>query len=109
MNLRHHVLSLSAILLACASLQARPGGRSAQLERRENRQQARIEQGVQSGALTPWETATLARQEARIEARIDHAQADGVITPGESLRINHAQNIESRRIFRKKHNGRTVE
>lgn len=108
MNLRRHLAVLSAALIASLALHAGPAGRSAQLERREARQQHRIGQGTGSGSLTPVELATLQRQEARLSARIDHAQADGVVTPGESLRINHAQNVESRRIFRKKHNGRVT-
>lgn len=108
MNLRRHLAVLSAALLASIALQAGPAGRSAQLERREARQRQRIDQGIGSGSLTLLEQATLQHQEARLTARIDHAQADGVVTPGESLRINHAQNIESRRIFRKKHNGRVM-
>ncbi len=108
MNLRRQALALCAFLIAGAALLAGPAGRSGRLERRETLQEHRIAQGTQSGTLTPLELATLQRQDARIGARIDHAQADGVVTVGESLRINHAQNVESRRIYRKKHNDRMI-
>ena len=41
----------------------------------------------------------------RMERR---AKADGSVTRGERRRLNHAQNRESRRIYRLKHNGRTA-
>jgi len=75
---------------------------------REVRQQRRIAQGVRSGALTPRETVHLERQEARIHRNIAKAEADGQVTQAEQARITRQQNTESRRIFRKKHNARTM-
>ena len=75
---------------------------------REVRQQRRIAQGMRSGALTPRETIHLERQEARIDKNIGKAEADGKVTKGEQARITRQQNAESRRIFRKKHNARTM-
>jgi hypothetical protein len=81
---------------------------AAEVDRREARQQDRIAQGVQSGQLTPAETARLERQEARIDARIDRERAEngGHLTPAERRSINRQQNRESRRIYAGKHNAR---
>ena len=81
---------------------------AAEVDRREARQQDRIARGVQSGQLTPGETARLERQEARIDARIDRQRAEngGHLTPAERRSINRQQNRESRRIYAAKHNGR---
>ncbi|HZJ56327.1 MAG TPA: hypothetical protein VFD38_19450 [Myxococcaceae bacterium] len=81
---------------------------AAEVDRREARQQERIAQGVQSGQLTPGETARLERQEERIDARIDRERAEngGHLTPAERRSINRQQNRESRRIYAAKHNAR---
>jgi len=78
---------------------------------RKERQQARIAQGVKSGQLTAGETARLERQEARInrETRRDRAANGGKLTPAEKARINHQQNVESARIYNKKHNAKTAQ
>jgi len=74
-------------------------------ERREN-QQDRIAQGVKSGELTPHETAKLERQEGRInrEIRRDRKANGGNLTNKEKAKINRQQNVESARIYNKKHN-----
>ena len=74
-------------------------------QRREN-QQDRIAQGVRSGSLTAGETAKLETQESKInkEVRTDRAANGGKLTPAEKQQINHQQNVESKRIYRAKHN-----
>ncbi len=70
---------------------------------RDVNQQKRIEQGVQSGALTNRETAQLERGQAhdsRLQAR---AAAGGHVGARESHRIQHAENAQSKRIYRRKH------
>ena len=70
-------------------------------------QQSRIEQGVQSGSLTNRETARLERGEARIDRAEARAGADGRVGPREQRRIQKAENRESRRIHREKHDAQT--
>ena len=79
---------------------------AAEVDRREERKQDRIGQGVQSGQLTPGETAHLERKEARINREIkrDRAANGGTLTPAERRRINRQQNRVSRQIYRDKHN-----
>jgi hypothetical protein len=66
-------------------------------------QQKRIEQGVQSGALTNREAARLERGQARVNRREARAGADGWVGPGEQRRIGRAENRQSRHIWRQKH------
>jgi hypothetical protein len=75
-----------------------------------HRQQERIAQGVQSGELTPRETARLERKEARVqrEIRRDRAAHGGHLTPGEKARINRQQNRLSREIYREKHDAEVM-
>lgn len=76
-------------------------------QRKEN-QQDRIAQGVKSGQLTAGETARLEHQERGInrEERGMRAQDNGHLTRQDRRALNHQQNVESRRIYRDKHNAR---
>lgn len=114
MNLKRLSLALVGLTLAGASLvaQAPAAGtqtatpkREARMEKRAERQQQRIGNGVKSGQLTPRETARLERQEAKVNKDIAKAEADGKVTKKEAAKIEHEQNKESRRIHRQKHDG----
>lgn len=75
---------------------------------RDVHQQARIEHGVQSGALTAHETARLEGREAHV-AQVEHRAArDGRVGPHEQRHIQHVDNRNSRSIYRKKHNARVA-
>jgi hypothetical protein len=80
----------------------------AEVDRREARQQQRIEEGVENGSLNSHEAANLERREAKIHNEIqrDRAANGGRLTPAERAKINREQNRTSRAIYRKKHNGR---
>lgn len=69
-------------------------------------QQARINQGVRSGALTNHETGTLEHGQARVDGKEAKAGADGRIGARGQAHIQHAENRQSGRVYRKKHNGR---
>jgi uncharacterized membrane protein YebE (DUF533 family) len=73
------------------------------IDAREARQEDRIEQGEKSGQLTPRETACLERGQAHVQTMEANAKADGVVTNQERARINHAQDVQSRHIYRQKH------
>ncbi|HEY1418653.1 MAG TPA: hypothetical protein VGF41_12150 [Myxococcaceae bacterium] len=81
---------------------------AAEVDRRENRQQERIGQGVESGQLTPGETSRLERQEQRIDNQVkaERAANGGHLTAAERRQVNREQNRESRRIYAAKHNAR---
>jgi len=94
----HLAAALALLGLALPSL-------AAEVDRRQERQQARIAQGVESGSLTPGETARLEQKEARIhrEVRRDRAANGGVLTPAEKARVNRQEDRVSRQIYREKH------
>ena len=81
---------------------------AAEVDRREDRQQERIGQGVESGQLTPGETAHLEKQEQRIDSQVktERAENGGHLTAAERRQVNREQNRESRRIYAAKHNAR---
>ncbi|MDE3103769.1 MAG: hypothetical protein KGK08_01220 [Acidobacteriota bacterium] len=83
-----------------------PAARPTINQRKEN-QQDRIAQGVKSGQLTAGETSRLEHQEAGInkEERGMRAQDNGHLTAQDRKTLRHQQNVESRRIYRAKHNG----
>jgi hypothetical protein len=71
---------------------------------RQNVQQQRIYYGVASGEVTPGEYLKLQKGQARVQNLENKAKADGVVTPFERARIHTAQNVQSARIWIKKHN-----
>ena len=77
------------------------------IDRREANQHARIHQGVKSGALTKPEARNLRHGQRHVRRMEHRAKADGVVTNRERARITTAQNHQSRKIYRKKHNART--
>jgi hypothetical protein len=69
-------------------------------------QQERIEQGAQSGQLTNKEAGNLERGQARVDRKEAKAGADGHVGAGEQRRIQNAENHQSKKIYREKHNRR---
>ncbi|MBB5204666.1 hypothetical protein HNQ51_001980 [Inhella inkyongensis] len=96
-------LLLTALLVTHIDAQAQ----TARAERREARQEERIQRGAANGSLTAQETLKLEKEQARIDQLENKAAADGVVTGKERRRIETAQDAASRDIRRKKHNGRT--
>jgi hypothetical protein len=84
-----------------------PNSRSSQrmqadVQRNAN-QQERINNGLESGALSNGEAAKLERGQARVDRREANAGADGHVGPAEQRRIQRTENRQSRKIFREKH------
>jgi hypothetical protein len=77
------------------------------VDRRQVAQRARIQQGVRSGELTKPEARNLRHGQRHVRRVERRAKADGTVTPRERARITAAQNHQSRKIYRKKHNART--
>jgi hypothetical protein len=70
---------------------------------RQHKQQDRIEQGVKSGRLTPYEAAKLERQQGHIAKIERNFKRDGYLSPSERARLNAEQNRASRNIWAQKH------
>lgn len=94
-------LALSASVAVAQT--ATPG-----IDARQAKQAQRIGAGVAKGDLTPGETARLARGQARIQRMETRAKADGTVTAAERARIHRAQTIESRKIYRARHNDKVA-
>ena len=94
---------LAALSSVAAAQTATPG-----IDQRQDNQQKRIAAGVASGQLTPRETIRLERGQQHIQNMENRAKSDGVVTNAERARINAAQNVQSRRIYREKHDRQVV-
>jgi len=66
-------------------------------------QEKRIEQGAKSGALTNREAGKLERGQARVDRTEARAAVDGHVGAAEQRGVQRAQNKQSRRIAREKH------
>ena len=79
---------------------------AAEVDRRFERQQDRIAQGVASGSLQPRETSRVERQEGVLHREIhqDRVLNGGHLTGAEKVQVNRQQNHLSREIYRYKHN-----
>ena len=77
-------------------------------QQRQANQQARIQQGVSSGQLTPHETKRLEKEQARITNVETKAEADGTVTAKESQHVSRMQDRASRSIYRQKHDRQVV-
>lgn len=73
------------------------------IDQRQANQEARIQQGEKSGALTPREANRLERQQQRIDRMENRAKADGVVTNKERAHLQHAENRQNRQIRHEKH------
>jgi len=97
-NLLAAAVLAALVLPAFAQTQSTP-----RIDTRQERQQQRIEQGVKSDALTEKEAARLEKGQARVQKAEDKAMADGQVTKKERRRVEHAQDQQSRKIRRQKH------
>ena len=88
----------TAITLPAFAQTATPG-----IDQRQANQERRIDQGIASGQLTQREANRLERGQQRVDNMENRAKSDGVVTARERARIQHAQNVESKRIYRQKH------
>lgn len=74
------------------------------INKRQARQEKRIEEGVQNGNLTPRETQRLTGQEARIsDLEAKDRASGGRLSSRERAELNRLLNTESGRIYRQNH------
>lgn len=74
------------------------------IDQRQENQQNRIANGIQSGELTAKEAQNLEKRETKIEADKQAAKADGKVTGAERRKLKREEDKASRAIYRKKHN-----
>lgn len=92
-------LALSVSGIALAGPKDDPG-----VDRRQQRQERRLQKGENSGQLTPEEARKLEAEQDRLAKEEDKMKADGKLTKGERKKLHHDQNKASREIRRLKHN-----
>ncbi len=97
---------LTFAVLAAAVFGAAPASQAASVNTRERAQQARLRQGLRSGALTGREYVRLEAQEARIRAEeFRYRHNDGHLGPRERADLQRDLTVESRRIAWQRHDG----
>lgn len=76
-----------------------------QVNRRQERQQQRIANGIENGKLSPKQTSNLEKREASVQNREqkDMAAHNGHLTKAEQKGINRQQNRISKSIYKDKH------
>jgi hypothetical protein len=82
------------------------GANTPRVDQRQENQQERIGQGVESGELTAREAGKLEAQQVHIQNAENRAKADGDVTKRERARLHYKEEKASRNIARKKHNER---
>ena len=93
------------VMLTVTSV-ANSQARTPVIDRREIRQQRRINQGVRSGQLTRNEARHLRADERKLNRDRRLAKADDVVTRAERAHLRREENRISRAIYCDKHNGR---
>jgi uncharacterized protein HemX len=79
------------------------------IQKREQNQEKRIQQGEQSGQLTPKEAGRLEAQQTKIKQDEERMKADGKLTKAERRKLKREQDKANKNIYRKKHNDKTVD
>jgi hypothetical protein len=108
MNFRNTLITLSLMATTAAFAQTTDSTNTPRIDKREARQEQRINQGVASGSLTEQEATRLNKGQTRVDNLEAKTEADGKVTAKERARIHHAQNKQNRHIKRQKHDRQTV-
>jgi hypothetical protein len=93
----------AALLIAGTAFSPDAAAGTPRADQRQQNQTQRIRQGVVSGELTARETKRLVKGQRHVNRLERGAKADGDVTAAERLRIEKAQDRQSRRIYRQKH------
>ena len=102
-RIRNLTLAAGIVVFSAAAAQAQATPR---IERREARQEQRIQMGIATGALTVPEARYLQAEQRGVRAREALAMADGFVGPLERACIRHEQRVANRDIARLAHNRR---
>lgn len=96
-------LTIAALLISTLPAVALAQPSTTHIDQRQEMQQKRIEQGVQSGQLTSKEAANLEKGQAKVQKMENRATKDGTLTPKERARIEREQDKQDKKIYREKH------
>ncbi|MGE5537778.1 MAG: hypothetical protein ACM30I_04115 [Gemmatimonas sp.] len=108
MNIRKAALaSLLAFGVAAPAFAQAAGTATPGLDQREQKQQTRIEQGINSGSLSAGEASRLEKREQRLQNKEAAAKSDGQVTAKERRELTRAADRDSAAIAKAKHNKKT--
>lgn len=96
------IKALAAIAIVLPSL-AFAQANTPRVDQRQANQEQRIDQGVASGSLTQREANRMERGQQHVDNMENRAKSDGVVTRQERARLHQAQDVQSKRIYRQKH------
>ena len=103
-----HLLILATVFTAGSVSLASAHSSTPRVDRRQVMQHARIHDGVRRGELTAGERARLRASQRHLRRLERRAISDGAITRHERRHLERAQDLQSRRIARLKHNRRSI-
>jgi uncharacterized membrane protein YebE (DUF533 family) len=103
LNMKHASTFAAFAAIGVLSLPVMAQTNTPNIDQRQINQQHRIDQGVQSGSLTNREANHLEKSQERIQGMEDKAKGDGSVTSQERKRLQQAENVQSRHIYRQKH------
>jgi hypothetical protein len=92
------IAGISFILPGYALAQSTP-----QIDKRQERQDERIERGIQKGQITKKEARRLEKGQEHIENMEEKALRDGKLTKREKSQIDKAQDKQNKRIYNQRH------
>jgi hypothetical protein len=95
------VLASVLFVITCSIVSAQDN--TPRVDKRQDRQQARIREGIGSGEVTRAEARRLRAEQRHIRRAERRAKADGEVTVRERARLERRQNKVSRDIRRQKH------
>lgn len=97
--------ALLALAFSTAALaQPTPSNRmETRIDSRQDRQEKRIDRGIEKGTVTAHEAARLEHQQARIDRAENRALADGAIDRKEAVRMERMQDRANASIRHQKH------
>jgi len=105
MNIHKAALaSLLALGIAAPAFAQASGTATPALDQREQNQQKRIEQGIDSGSLKAGEAAKLEKKEQTLQNKEAAAKSDGKVTKKEHRQLTRTANRDSAAIAKAKHN-----
>jgi hypothetical protein len=99
---------LAAVIATAFALPALAQDAMPRVDQRQVNQEARIEQGVQTGQLTPKETAKLEVGQDKVMKKEAKAKSDGKVTPKERKKVAKAQDKQGKKIYKQKHDAQVA-
>lgn len=98
----YFLIASLAVIASSTTFAQTTNSQTPRLDARQARQEARINQGAASGALTTKEANRLEAGQDRLQAAEDKTKADGVVTNAERAKLEHKADVQSRHIARQK-------